>query len=101
PAPHLPPPSLPTRRSSDLHHEPPAHLAVHLHHDLHVARRGEPFVIRRPRGREDRALVAEGRPEILGKMRRVGSEHDERLAAAGEDRKSTRLNSSHQITSYA
>src|SRR5207244_13603501 len=40
--------------------------------------------------------------EVLGlSSAEIGRLHDERIVAGPEDRKSTRLNSSHQIISYA
>src|SRR5205807_10005679 len=81
---HPTPHSFPTRRSSDLPH-----------------RRGRP----RLRGREaqDQADYCLGKPQepALGPSHRGASEGSEHRDRAAQDRKSTRLNSSHLVISYA
>src|SRR5205807_7981172 len=88
------PPSFPTRRSSDLPLSPARHSGTTAHppglRPLHLARPGGRVARRR-----DARSVPDDPRRLLGERRR--------LVGPGvlEDRKSTRLNSSHLVISYA
>src|SRR5207244_11566253 len=93
-------PSFPTRRSSDLNPvERRAEVVAVAHIDCARMKRHSYAELRRfgPRLAMERALRLERRGERVG--RRV--ERRAKRVTAGLDRKSTRLNSSHQIISYA
>src|SRR5436190_12168800 len=83
--------SFPTRRSSDL-------LLVRDQRLVHL-------VVALERASErDRVLHRELRPRAdreVGGVRRVADQHEVPVMPAHRDRKSTRLNSSHTVISYA
>src|SRR5207247_8415161 len=91
-------PSSPTRRSSDLH----GHLLVAEKDDVARVREDGGNV-----GRHEELVVAEtdhDRRTVAHRddlLRVVGRHQDQREQAAHVDRKSTRLNSSHEWISYA
>src|SRR5207253_6005343 len=88
---HPPPPSFPTRRSSDLINEPYGALLVPFPGELQRSSAGL------SRHREPKRDVAVEMLNPLCQSLDVADRHDE----AVEDRKSTRLNSSHVAISYA
>src|SRR5688500_19625130 len=85
---HRPLPSFPTRRSSDLHH-PDGILPRQLARDVGGPVLGGVVHHDDLRARERRADALHQRGQIVG------------LVIGREDRKSTRLNSSHLVISYA
>src|SRR5207244_5861106 len=90
-------PSFPTRRSSDLLRCACgwSHSAVPLHRVASVAFEHEQSDNFTPEQRKQRAMT-----RILDRFRDP-STYAQTIRAIGTDRKSTRLNSSHQIISYA
>src|SRR5206468_11683052 len=90
PPPHLP--SFPTRRSSDL---PP--LAARLEHQMEsILLEIADAAVNEPRGMRGRA-----RAEVRFADERGAEPAQGRVARDSRDRKSTRLNSSHDQISYA
>src|SRR5207244_10904306 len=91
---HRDPPSFPTRRSSDLETARIVNVVTLLRLEREVERFGGRRV-QQPVG------VANGPLERIAMIAAGLDQLEIALIAPAEDRKSTRLNSSHQIISYA
>src|SRR5690606_41887797 len=89
------PPSSPTRRSSDLECQAPPYPVRSVHLLLHQGR------MNLLRHEEIQSLAKAIRISTLQMVHRAGASHIGTCLSAVEDRKSTRLNSSHVKISYA